>query len=132
MAWCGLANETKRIASKPERRYGKIWWGPFPVWEDGDIVGSAHLDLITRKSTRVNLHINIYKKGKFPYFRKEWLDISFTTRLPLPAMKDLAKEIRKTGLRIRKLPGHRWLKRRFNQIEEDVNAKPTTKDNMGN
>lgn len=103
------------------RKNTRTCWGPFPVWQDRWIVGRSWVNLLHRKSIRLNMNVEVYSRGKFPhlFLKKDRLE-AVTTRIPLPWLKEVAHElgyqlvpIPGKAIRIQKTKEHRWKRKRF-------------------
>jgi hypothetical protein len=103
------------------RKNTRTCWGPFPVWQDRWIVGRSWMNLLHRKSMRLNMNVEVYSRGKYPYmFREKDLLEAVTTRIPLPVLKELAADlgyelqpIPGKSIRIQKTNDHKWQRKRF-------------------
>lgn len=95
----------KKSKKKP---WGRYVYGKLRVWEDGYITGAGYVCLVRRNQERVYVVCPIYENGRYPYFPKNKLSASYLMELPKPLILDLARRIKKSKVRIRKLQKHKW------------------------
>lgn len=105
------AGESDR-KEKTEKNPGKrVYFGPFRVFDDGYLVGRAHVNLMFRKQRMLNVNVEIFDKGYYPYFRKKDLAEAVTLSIPLPVLKEVYELL---GLkRLQKRDHHQWKKKVF-------------------
>lgn len=104
----------KEKDSEKKIKTGKrICFGPFRAWEDGEVTGKAYLNILKRGKLVINLNLNSYDKGRYPWFRKKDLVWESTINIPAVAILQLADEIRSQEGRRRKLSEHKWKRKEF-------------------
>jgi hypothetical protein len=96
------------------KKHTRVYYGRLRVWNDeGYLLGRAHMNLLNRGKMVVNINVEIFNKGKFPFFKREDALTECTINIPIPMIKDLMKEIEKTGKRILHQKKHSWIKKRY-------------------
>ena len=100
---------------KIAKKKWRISYQPARVWRAGykQIIGRAILNLTHKEKTVVNLFVEIYDKGKYPWFRKQAKRKTYIINIPLPMLQDLCDEAAKTGKRIQKTNAHTWTKKKY-------------------
>jgi hypothetical protein len=108
---------TTTSVSRSKRKKGpeKTWYGWLRGWHQGRAVVLGCIDVIrTNGRLRVNLHVQVFERGRWPYFKKEYLLDEVTIQIPTPLLQDLPVEITQHyKTRIQKLKKHQWMKKRY-------------------
>jgi hypothetical protein len=111
-----IRNSEKKAKTTSKNKKGaeKTWYGWLQGWWHGKRLVTGCIDVIRTGKLRVNLHVAVYERGKWPFFRKEYLVDQLTIQIPTSMIKDISNEITNHyHARSRKLPSHNWMKKRY-------------------
>lgn len=100
-------------AGGASRQRGRFVYGPFRVFVGSRCKGDAYLTLMQRKHQRLYLVVNVYEWGRYPRFSRKGGHLSMLVELPKAAVARSVKRLKKSGLRIRKLPSATWHEKRY-------------------
>jgi hypothetical protein len=104
-------NQKEDSGTRIDRR---TYMGPFRVYEEGFLKGRAHLNLMDRGRVQLNMNVEVFSKGRYPYmFRKKNQEMAVTILIPLAAIEEIHNELVKKKLRVRRLETHKWIIRKF-------------------
>lgn len=124
-------SKKERLARKNRKRTSeKTWYGWLQGWVRGKRLVLGCIDLIRTGKLRVNLHVKVYERGRWPYFREEYqaviTDISnvidpercdpaaFTIQIPARMIHDIREEIKlQYGTRVEPDARNQWMKKRY-------------------
>ena len=118
---CGLIPEEQnrdlgpKSGQEQNKKGFKHWYGYFQVFQEGHRQPArASIDLFRNDHAKVNLHLHIYSRGKFPLgFRSDKIVEKYTVSIPMSACADIVKMAGREGLRMRKQEAHIWKRRSF-------------------
>src|SRR5437868_1551559 len=63
--------DSKSVRKPSRGRSEKTWYGWLQGWLRGKRLVLGCIDLIRTGKLRINLHVKVYERGKWPYFREE-------------------------------------------------------------
>ena len=89
------------------------WWGYFRVFEETKYVKArVSLELAKRNAHRLNVYVEVFGSGRFPFFKREHQEAAYCVRLPLPVVLRIAEWVALGGQRTRyQIGNHKWTER---------------------
>ena len=113
------------MGKTPEKVHKRTYYGPLRAWERepgekrSELTGRGHLNIMYRRNVRINLNVELFMKGSWPWFNKKNLMTEATINIPIWVILDAAEELRRREasgeLRIRSNGGTVCRKRRYKQ-----------------
>lgn len=88
----------------------RVWWGSFRVFEGKQTVPArASFQIAKREQVSINLFLETFRSGRFPYFKQEHREEGYTVRIPAGTILRMAEYIKATNARARYQEGrHKW------------------------